>query len=390
MTPPADADALREALKARIRGIMARDRPEDPAEVDALALQVLRHQARGNPVYGTLLRNRGLDPEALLHWTAFPPVPARAFRIHSPFVGDPEGAEATFVTSGTTAGPVGGEGAGAARGVHRVRDLSLYHASLLPTAGAHLRDPGEGGVLRVLALMPSPGELPGSSLVHMAGVLAGAWDDGGGAFLAGPDWRLDGARVARAFARAREDRVPVLLLATAFALVHLLDQVAGTSALLLPAGSRVMETGGFKGRSREVPRGALYEEVARRLGVPPERIVNEYGMSELLSQFYEPVLAEGGPADPEARRLVSPPWVRTRVLDPVTLEPAPVGSPGLLCHLDLANLDSAALLLTEDLGVEVPAPGPERRGGFRVLGRNPGAPPRGCSLSIEGWMEAAG
>jgi hypothetical protein len=376
----------RELLRGRILGLMAEGAPPGEAEVDALALEVLRFQARENPVYGTLLRNRGLDPEALPHWGSFPPVPTRAFRIRPPFVGDPEEAEAIFLTSGTTAGRASGTTRG--RGEHRVREIALYRASLLPNAVAHLRDPGEEGALRVLALMPTPGSRPESSLAHMAGVLLDSWDDGGGAFLADPDWRIDPESVASALARAREDGTPVLLLATAFSLVHLLDS-APSGDLSLPPGSRVMETGGFKGRSREVERGALYEEAARRLGLPRERIVNEYGMTELLSQFYEPVLAEGGPADPAERRLVSPPWARTRVLDPVTLDPAPPGTPGLLCHLDLANLDSAALLLTEDLGVEVAGPASGGVSGFRVLGRNPGAPPRGCSLSIEGWMEAA-
>ena len=170
------------------------------------------------------------------------------------------------------------------------------------------------------------------------------------------------------------------MVGTAFAFVHLLDALAADgSRFRLPDGSRVMETGGFKGRSRTVPREELYAAIDGRLGIPPDRIVNEYGMTELLSQFYEPVLTGG------ARLHRPPPWVRTRVLDPATLEPLPPGREGLLCHFDLANLDSVCCLLTEDLGVEPP----EAEGnGFRVQGRSSGAEPRGCSLAMDDLMTA--
>ena len=386
-------DRLLELMGGGGAEVQAEAEAEVEAEVEALALGILRYQARANPVYGTLLRNRGLDPEALDHWTRFPPVPARAFRDASPYIegvgaGPPE---AVFHTSGTTGAP----------GVHRVRDLSLYHGSLLPPARRHLglhelaagRERGgakESGTTRVLALLPPPDVHPTSSLAHMAGVLVRRFDDGGGGFLLSADWHLDVAAVAEALARARADGVPVLLLATAFALVHWLDlsRAEEWTGIRLPPGSRIMETGGYKGRSREVERPVLYHALSATLGVPPERIVNEYGMTEMLSQFYEPVLEEGGPSDPSIRRHLGPRWVRTRVLDPVTLEPVPQGQPGLLCHLDLANLYSAALLLTEDLGVAVPGPTPRHAPGFRVLGRGPGAIPRGCSLSLEDWMRA--
>ncbi len=338
---------------------------------DALASAVLRYQARANPVYARLLEMRGVDPHGSEGWHAFPPVPTRAFKELPPVAGAAE-PQAVFRTSGTTGGSE-------LRGEHRVLHLSLYHAALLAQARTHLLPEGQG--IRVLAFLPRPELQPHSSLVHMAGILAERWDDGGGGFLAEGDWRLEGSRVAEALDRAVADGVPVLVLTTAFGLVQWMD--SAPRGVRLPPGSRVMETGGFKGRSREVGRGELYRGTSRLLGVPPERIVNEYGMTELLSQFYEPVLAEEGPADPGARRLVGAPWVRTRLLDAVDLSPVESGTPGLLCHLDLANLHSAAWVLTEDLGVAV-------EDGFRVLGRTPGSEPRGCSLSMEGWLAAGG
>ncbi|HSR42653.1 MAG TPA: hypothetical protein VLL48_10785, partial [Longimicrobiales bacterium] len=130
----------------------------------------------------------------------------------------------------------------------------------------------------------------------------------------------------------------------------------------------------------------FYRALQDRLGVPTGRIVNEYGMTELLSQFYEPVMRDGAPeadGDPSERRHVAPPWVRTRVLDPGDLGELPPGEPGLLCHVDLANAGSVAAVLTEDMGVAV-------ADGFRVLGRAAGAEPRGCSLAMDELLGAAG
>jgi hypothetical protein len=372
-------------LEVRLRDVMARGvgAPLPDDDFTELALAVFRHQCRENQVYGAFVRGRGLDPDAVEDWREIPPVPTRAFKELPLFCGDPVDAEAVFRTSGTTRGDE-------ARGNHHVRSLDLYRASLLPNAHAHLRPEVEwegdrpAPPLRVLALLPSPEDRPDSSLVHMVGVLAREWDDGGGGFYADGEWRLLDDELEGALERAAGDGVPVLLAGTAFAFVHWTDRVReGGRGVALPSGSRIMETGGFKGRSREVSRSELYDAMEEAFGVPTGRIVNEYGMTELLSQFWEPVLVEGGPADPEARRHVGPPWVRTRVLDPRGLTPAPPGEPGILAHLDLANLHSVSAVLTEDRGVEV-------EGGLRVLGRAPGAEPRGCSLTMEELLEAQG
>jgi hypothetical protein len=111
-----------------------------------------------------------------------------------------------------------------------------------------------------------------------------------------------------------------------------------------------------------------------------ERIVNEYGMTELLSQLWEPVLTEGGSA---SGWHVPPPWLRVRALDPATLRPLPDGDDGVLAFFDLANLGSVSHVLTEDIGCV-------REGRVRLRGRAPGAEPRGCSRAMDELMSAAG
>ena len=134
-----------------------------------------------------------------------------------------------------------------------------------------------------------------------------------------------------------------------------------------------MDAGGYKGRSRELTREALDAAIHERLGIPAHRSVNLLGMTELASQFYDGVLAQGS-ASP--RRKQNAPWTRTLVVAPDTLAPVPHGHTGLLVHVDLANLERPAVVRTDDLGVA-------DADGFHVLGRAAGAASRGCSLSVE-------
>jgi hypothetical protein len=143
-----------------------------------------------------------------------------------------------------------------------------------------------------------------------------------------------------------------------------------------------MHTGGFKGRSREVAQDELIRCMAETFGVPESAVVGEYGMTELSSQLYEGTFraARGLPA-PSARHgtFVAPPWLRVVAVDPETLRPVADGEIGILRFEDLANVDSALAIQTSDRG---------RCQGSAVelLGRPPGAPPRGCSLAVEELM----
>jgi hypothetical protein len=123
----------------------------------------------------------------------------------------------------------------------------------------------------------------------------------------------------------------------------------------------------------------LHDGIVDVFGIAPQAVINEYGMTELLSQLYEPVFTEGLSA---AGGHVSPPWLAVRALDPTTLREAPEGEPGILCFFDLANLGSVSHILTEDVGVV-------RDGRVYLRGRTKGAEPRGCSRAMDDLMSAA-
>ncbi len=335
-----------------------------------LALRAVRVQLETNDTYRAFCERRGVSAAGLRRWRDAPPVPATAFKHLDLVSGDPDRVQRVFRTSGTTMG-------GERRGRHLVPRLSLYRASLLASFRAFVLP--DDARLPLLSLIPDSSEMPDSSLSTMIGTVAEN-------LCEEAHWLVDGEGVldVDAFLEISgtmiRERRPVLVTGTAFAFVHLLDELAARDVrIALPAGTRAMETGGFKGRSRHLERDELYAGIEARIGVPAGRIVNEYGMTELLSQLYEPTLLDGGGA---TGRHVPPPWMRVRALDPVSLEPLPDGQAGLLAFFDLANLGSVCHILTEDIG----SVGPD---GVRLRGRTEGAEPRGCSRAMEELMAAA-
>ena len=134
-----------------------------------------------------------------------------------------------------------------------------------------------------------------------------------------------------------------------------------------------MQTGGFKGRAREVDAAELRRSVARLFAVDERHVVSEYGMTELSSQFWEGTLSRA----PTPRGVyLEPPWARVVPVHPETLAPVPHGEVGIARIEDLANVDSAFAVLAADLVRRVDQ-------GFELLGRAPGAAPRGCSIAVD-------
>jgi hypothetical protein len=164
----------------------------------------------------------------------------------------------------------------------------------------------------------------------------------------------------------------VLILGTALSFVQLLADLRRFGLTLqFDTGSRVMETGGYKGRHQGLPKEQLYRELGLAFGIGPDSIISEYGMSELSSQAYD---QSSGRIQGQSQRLFRfPPWARWQAISPENGQAVADGQPGLLRVFDLANVFSTLAIQTEDLAV--------RRGdGFELLGRAATAEPRGCSL----------
>ncbi len=355
-------------LARDIAAFLASGGENDEAAFNALARRVFARQYAQSAPYRAFCDGRGATPETVTQWRAAPAAPAAAFKRFALTCAPedacrPENGGRVFFSSGTT-------GAEINRHFLDKPALDLYRVSL--REGYRRFVLPDGIRLPIFALMAPPEAAPHSSLSFMLGELIG---DDGGCFFHVPGWQTELANALRELA------APVVVFGTAFAFVHFFDAVTETFAL--PAGSRIVETGGFKGRSREVGRDELYALFIQRLGVPATHCLSEYGMSEMASQFYDSTLVDHvrGVVRPACK--VGPFWLRTRVVDPVTGTDAAPGEPGLLAHYDLANLNSVFALQTEDYGHAAFG------GGFVLLGRAPGAVLRGCSLLAEEMAASA-
>jgi hypothetical protein len=346
-------------------------------EFNGLALMLFTLQFAHNPAYRKICQARNISPESVSHWTEIPAVPTSAFKDFDITCLLPEQRTAVFHSSGTTAQKP-------SRHFHSAESLAVYEASLLAWFRPQVQP---GGDLAILT--PGPAQAPTSSLVHMFETIRrdsraressflGMFDDSG-------SWTADFEAAVRTLqdACSRGERITVL--GTAFSFVHLLDYLAEKNLRFeLPPGSMLMETGGYKNRSRSLPKGELHTLITDRLGVPASRILCEYGMSELSSQAYDAITGAQGirlrseatarHADaPYQRRFHFPPWARAQVASPETGGEVNDGETGLLRIFDLANVFSVLAIQTGDLAA--------RRGkGFELLGRAESAEPRGCSL----------
>lgn len=345
-------------LQRRVQRFISPERfgTDARAERDALLAEVAAWQAEHVEPFRRLVAARhGRFDQGPDGW---PALPTDVFRFARVAAHDPESDAALFRTSGTTSG---------ARGEHALSHVYTYQRAAEVMA-AHALFPE--GKRRLLVLAPMIIEAPDSSLSFMLEMFEATFSTH--ATWAWHEGTLDLEVARRELETATE---PLGVCATSFALVHMLDALDG-ARIPLPEGSFVMQTGGFKGKSREIDAQMLRSELARTFALPEHRIVSEYGMTELSSQLYGEGLLKGRIPDDGIERLLVPPWVRVTPCDPETLRPVPPGRVGVLRIDDLANLDSCCSIQTADLG---------RIDRERVvlLGRARGATPRGCSLAIE-------
>jgi hypothetical protein len=377
------------------------------------ALDLFALQFALNTPYQAWCQSLDRIPSTVTTWQEIPSVPVAAFKEFDMTCVPSDQRLWTFHSSRTT-------GQISSRHYHHRQSLALYETSLItwfsrffgafctesvsePTPDAvdavDSVDPDTTACVptsaRWVSLTPTPESVPNSSLVHMLGTAGKLWAQDGLRFVGrlgrSGAWEVDVAALDQEIQSAVESGTPMLLFGTAFNWVHFLDEknrwVRARERHVLPPGSLVMETGGYKGRSRELSREQLERELTASLGITPGQIVREYGMCELSSQAYE--MGSCGMDDPveklsDHERMSGvkkggqgfqfPPWVRVRVLSPETGREVAVGEPGVLQVTDLANAWSVQAVETSDLVIQT------SEGKFQLMGRVSGVEPRGCSL----------
>ena len=309
--------------------------------IQPLALDIFRFQYANNPIYRAFTDSLGIRPAAVGSLTEIPFLPVNFFKTHpvrtTEFV-----PEAVFRSSGTS---------GTGDSCHEVKTLGLYKKSFL---AAFQQFYGPVKDYCIIGLLPAYLERSDSSLVLMVdGLIRDSGHPDSGFYL------YEHAALHELLNRLEALGQKTLLIGVTFALLDFAEKYTMDLRHTV-----VMETGGMKGRRKEITRAELHAILTGRLGLGT--IHAEYGMTELLSQAYSP----------GAGLFRCPPWMK--VLPRTEDDPLDTGisGEGILNIVDLANLYSCSFLATEDMGRVY------QDGSFEVAGRVDNSDIRGCSLMV--------
>ncbi|HBV87519.1 MAG TPA: long-chain fatty acid--CoA ligase [Desulfosporosinus sp.] len=328
------------------------------------ALTLFSYQYKNNIPFQKYCLQKGKTPRTVKTWQQIPAVPINAFKELTLSCADPATAERIFMTSGTTQ---------KVQGKHYHPSLSVYDLSMIRNfkerfIGAHEK-------IQMGILFPTEDEMPNSSLAHYLALAVRKFGkEDSQYFINGHGLEL--YPLMDKMEHVEKTAEPYALLGASYSFVHLLDELENMGKVYkLPSGSKILDTGGFKNKAREIELNAFYDRLSQYLGVHRKNCINMYGMTELSTQFYD----DGNDVVPSHKS--GPHWIRTRVINPLTGEDVRKGDQGVLVHCDLANFNSVSTILTEDIGIETEK-------GFLLLGRAKGAEAKGCSLTVEELFQA--
>jgi phenylacetate-coenzyme A ligase PaaK-like adenylate-forming protein len=311
-------------------------------EFEDLALEVFRFQAQYNEAYAKFISLLNIDSQSISAVQEIPFLPIQFFKNYSIKTGQWPTAT-TFSSSGTT---------GDATSLHHVRDLDFYKTN---TENGFSTFYGPPSGYCVLALLPSYLERTGSSLIYMADHFIRLSKHPKSGFFLNNTTEL--LAVLNAL---KKDSIPTLLLGVSFALLDLAESYPIDLQNVI-----IMETGGMKGRRKELTRAELHTFLKTSFQV--KHIHSEYGMTELFSQAYSK--GDGIFHCPQTMKVLA-----REITDPLVLQKD--GKTGVLNIIDLANFDTISFIATEDLGRV------HEDGSFEVLGRLDNSDIRGCNLLL--------
>ncbi|MDQ6597406.1 CoF synthetase [Bacillus salipaludis] len=347
--------------------------PEAETNFNELAIKLFNFQFKFNLPYKKFCQTKRKTPLTVKNWRDIPAIPLQGFKEMVLSSESVEDAEAVFMTSGTT-NPN-------AKGKNYHPTLAVWDASMkCPFKHFVLPDVEK---ITMFVLSPAANLNQNSSLSRYLTNAVTFFGTENSRFFFN-EKGLDMEGLTNALKESEERGEPILLIGATFAYVHVLDYLKEKNVRFqLGKGSRIFDTGGFKGQSREIEMDHLYYMFKEYFHVDRTMCINMYGMTELSSQIYDQTILSNYLTGTTVFDKTGPAWVKTIVLDANTLEPVSNGVAGVIAHYDLANWNSCQAILTEDLGYRTEE-------GFVLLGRVKGSEARGCSIAIDQLLQANG
>ncbi|WP_019394231.1 hypothetical protein [Priestia filamentosa] len=336
-----------------------------------LALKLFQYQFKHNKAYKKFCQARKRTPLTVKRWIDIPPMPIQGYKELTLSCEPIEEAEAVFMTSGTT-NPE-------AKGKNYHPDLTVWDASMKRPFKRFVMPDYEK--MTIFVLSPAEDLNQNSSLSRYLSNAVSYFGTENSEFFFSEEG-LNFERFVSQLKRCEEKREPVMLMGASFAYVHILDYLKEKRIQFrLPEKSRIFDTGGFKGQSREVDMKQLYTEFQTYFQIGRDKCINMYGMTELSSQIYDQTIVSSYLYPSVLHDKAAGPWIKTVILNTETLEPVQEGEKGVIAHYDLANWNSCLALLTEDLGYQT-------ENGFVLLGRIKDSEARGCSIAVDQLIQS--
>lgn len=356
---PSEAERWRDRLAERILGIIESGVDSDASVFDALALEVFDYQYQHNAPYRAFCDAAGVTPSDVVAWHEIPAYPTDAFKSEVVASFEAEKAVQAIMTSGTTRPNQRG------RIFRDETGQKLVFAANRAMTGAYLFPDFEAGQrCRILLMTPGLDVAPTMGMAVGMEQVRTHFGTPDSAFLVKRSG-VDVKALVSALRESEADGVPIAMIGATSAFVYFFNACRGKGMRFeLPAGSRICDGGGYRGRFGIVTRDDYYKLAEEILGVPAHHCVNTLGLGETATNYFDDPLRNlvlARPATP--RHKVSPPWARTQVFDIESREVCPPGKVGLLRHYDLCNLPTVIGVQSDNLGVT------DEAGGFEIIGR---------------------
>ncbi len=330
----------------------------DRDRFDDLAMRVFARQYANNGPYRAFCDAAGASPDTVRSWEDVPAYPTDAFKDDVVASFPLEEAVLANLTSGTTSPNQRGR-------IFRDKDGKrlIFTANRVMTGAYLFPDFSEGQRCRLLLMTPGPDLAPSMGMAIGMDQTRRAFGTEDSVFLVGRSG-IDVRALVAALERAQATGVPVALVGSTSAFVYFFNACRRKGRrFAVPAGSRICDGGGYRGRFGVVTRDDFYRLAAEVLGVPETHCINTLGMAESATNYFDSALRDAHAGREGARRKVAPPWTRVCAVDPSTGVVLPRGEVGLLQHYDLANLPTVLGVQTDNLGYT------DGDDGFEIIGR---------------------
>ena len=344
-------------MKEKIIEIINKEDLNDE-EFNEIALLIFEYEYYKNKFYKNFCDKKGKKPGKIKSFKEIPPCPQRAFKYYDIYTENKE-PKYIFLSSGTT------------EGIKSKRFIfypEIYDEVIYKTFKKYFLPDLEK--IKIFVFFPDFQELKNSSLAYMYKKIFEKFGKKGSEYF----FKNNRYLFEEFIKKVKENDEPVALLGTSISFYYLINYLKKNKLKIkLAEKSRILDTGGFKTLKVSVNQKYLYKSYTELLGIDEKFIVNEYGMCELISHYYDENLKNFFENKKNLRIKSGPFWIKWRIIDPDNFEDK---KEGVLIHYDLANFDACISILTEDIGIKF-------KDGFLLKSRAKGEDLRGCSLLSE-------